>query len=81
MIAGSVSITGLGAGAGLLNSYTSAAATATAGQRTFQVIRVPQYTTATTSSTLTAAAWNGTAGGVLALDTTVNPHPQRDSEC
>ena len=45
-----VSIAGLGAGAGLLNSYRTAAATATAGQRTFQVVRVPQYTTATTSS-------------------------------
>ena len=67
---GAVSISGLGTGAGLLNSYTSAAATATTGQRTFQVIRVPQYTTATTSSTLTAAAWNGATGGILALDTT-----------
>jgi hypothetical protein len=67
---GVVSISGLGAGAGLLNSYTTAAATATAGQRRFQVVRVPQYTTATTSSTLTAAAWNGATGGILALDTT-----------
>ena len=31
VIAGSVGVSGLGAGAGLLNSYTSAAATATAG--------------------------------------------------
>ncbi len=67
---GSVGVSGLGSGAGLLNSYVSAAATAGAGQRTFQVIRVPQYTTATTSSTLTAAGWNGATGGVLALDTT-----------
>jgi uncharacterized repeat protein (TIGR01451 family)/LPXTG-motif cell wall-anchored protein len=70
VVAGVVSISGLGAGAGLLNTYTTAAATGTAGQRRFQVIRVPQYTTATTSSTLTAAAWNGSVGGVLALDTT-----------
>ena len=67
--AGTVSITGLGAGGGLLHGYRSAAATPTAGQRTFQVIRVPQYTTATTSSGLTALAWNGSVGGVLALDT------------
>ena len=52
-----------------------------AGQRTFQVVRVPQYTTASTSSTLTAAAWNGSTGGVLALDTTEHTHPQRDGEC
>ncbi len=68
--AGAVSISGLGTGAGLVNTYRSAAATATAGQRTFQVIRVPQYTTATTSNTLTAFAWNGSVGGVLAVDTT-----------
>ncbi|MFN8168623.1 MAG: hypothetical protein U0S36_07540 [Candidatus Nanopelagicales bacterium] len=70
VVAGSVSITGTGPGAGLLNAYTQAAATATTGQRTFQVVRVPQFTTATTSSGLTAAAWNGSTGGVLALDTT-----------
>jgi uncharacterized repeat protein (TIGR01451 family) len=68
--AGSVGIAGLGAGGGLINAYETAAATATAGQKTFQVVRVPQYTTATTSSGLTAAAWNGSVGGVLALDTT-----------
>ena len=67
--AGSVPVTGVGVGGGLLNSYVSAAATSTAGVRTFQVVRVPQYTTATTSSTLTAAAWNGSTGGILALDT------------
>jgi hypothetical protein len=69
VVAGSVGVTGLGGGAGLINTYTRAAATATTGQRTFQVVRVPQYTTATTSSTLTALAWNGSVGGVLALDT------------
>lgn len=68
--ASSVGISGLGPGAGLVNGYVTAAATTTAGQRTFQVVRVPQYTTATTSSTLTASAWNGSVGGVLALDTT-----------
>ena len=68
--AGSVNVSGLGTGAGLVYSYTTAAATGTAGQRRFQVIRVPQYTTATTSNSLTAAPWNGTVGGVLAVDTT-----------
>ena len=70
VVAGSVGVSGLGAGAGLLNGYVTTAATATTGQRTFQVVRVPQYTTATTSSTLTAAPWDGSVGGVLALDTT-----------
>ena len=66
--AGSVPITGDGAGSGLVYTYTDAAATVTQGQRRFQVIRVPQYSTATLSSTLAALAWNGQVGGVLALD-------------
>jgi uncharacterized repeat protein (TIGR01451 family) len=67
--AGTVTVEGLGAGDGLIHSYRSAAATAAAGRRTFQVIRVPQYTTATTGSGLTALPWDGSVGGVLALDT------------
>jgi uncharacterized repeat protein (TIGR01451 family) len=65
---GTLTFTGTGSGGGLLNSYTSAAATATQGIQTYQVIRVPQYTTATFSSTLAALPWNGAVGGVLALD-------------
>ncbi|QDA58605.1 T9SS type A sorting domain-containing protein [Hymenobacter jejuensis] len=52
----------------LTNAYTTAAATGTAGQRTFQVIRIPQYSSLTLSGTVTGAAWNGTTGGVLAVD-------------
>jgi uncharacterized repeat protein (TIGR01451 family) len=67
---GTITIAGGGAGGGLLYAYTaqSFAATTTQGQRTFQVIRVPQYTTGTLTSTLTAAPWNGGTGGILALD-------------
>jgi uncharacterized repeat protein (TIGR01451 family) len=65
---GTVSITGTGASGGLLNAYRSAVATSTQGIQTFQVIRVPQYTSATLSSGLKALAWNGATGGVLALD-------------
>ena len=44
-------------------------ATATKGRSTYQVVLVPQYTTATLPvSGLTASAWTGTTGGVLALD-------------
>lgn len=53
---------------GLFNSYRSRAATATNGQSTFQVIRVPQYTTATVSGTLSAFPWNGSRGGIVAID-------------
>ena len=56
----------------LSNAYTNANSTATAtggqGQSRYQIIRVPQYSSASLSSTLTALPWNGTLGGVLALD-------------
>jgi len=69
---GTLTFTGTGVGGGLLNAYVNAAAAPTtnptAGQATFQVIRVPQYTSATLSSGLTALPWNGTTGGVMALD-------------
>lgn len=65
---GSVPVLAGGAGGVLVNSYSNAAATGTRGQRRFQVIRVPQYTNPTLSSSLTALAWNGSVGGVLAID-------------
>jgi LPXTG-site transpeptidase (sortase) family protein len=65
---GAVPILGAGAGGGLIYDYTNADFTATQGQRRYQVIRVPQYSSATLSSGLTALRWNGQVGGVLALD-------------
>ena len=55
-------------GSGLLNTYTDANATATRGQRHFQVVRVPQYASATVTGTITAPAWNGSTGGIVVLD-------------
>ncbi len=67
---GSVPIAGAGTGGGLVFPYHAAAWSASAGQSTYQVIVVPQYTTATLASTgLTALPWNGSTGGVLVLDT------------
>ncbi len=63
-----LTISGTGANGGLLNTYASVAASATQGIQTFQVIRVPQYSSASLSSTLAALPWNGAVGGVLALD-------------
>jgi len=65
---GVVSIQGTNGG-GLINTYSSAAATATQGQRTYQVIRVPQYSTATLGSA-TSAYWDGATGtgGIVAYD-------------
>lgn len=68
----SVSIKGAGAGNGLVNSYRTASATGTQGQRRFQVVRVPQYSSATLGSGLTASPWNGATGGVLAIDVAGN---------
>jgi hypothetical protein len=67
---GSLTIIGAGPGGGVVFGYDSAAATATKGQSTYQVVLIPQYTTATLGATgLTASPWNGSTGGVLALDT------------
>lgn len=68
----SVSISGAGVGNGLVNSFTNAAAGGSQGQRRFQVIRVPQYSSATLGSGLTALAWNGTTGGILVIDVAGN---------
>ncbi len=56
------------AGSPLLGSYQQAPATATAGRRTFQVIRVPQYASASLAGAVGAPVWNGESGGVVALD-------------
>ncbi|HUN88098.1 MAG TPA: C25 family cysteine peptidase [Terriglobales bacterium] len=68
---GTLNFLGTGPGQGLNNTYTQAAATATKGQSTFQVLRVPQYASLTlgngTNTTL-ATAWNGAVGGVFAVD-------------
>jgi uncharacterized repeat protein (TIGR01451 family) len=59
----------------LVNSYVSSditkntAGATIAGQKRFQVIRVPQYASVTVKGTLYASPWDGNVGGVLAVDT------------
>lgn len=65
--AGSVPIKGAGPTSGLVFAYTSAAATATKGRSTYQVVLVPQYLSATVGA-IVASPWNGTTGGIVALD-------------
>jgi uncharacterized repeat protein (TIGR01451 family) len=65
---GTLTFRGTGANNGTLNTYVAAPDTAAHGQQTYQVIRVPQYTSATLSSGLVPLAWTGSVGGVLALD-------------
>jgi hypothetical protein len=62
------SIVGAGANGGTVNTYHEALATSTAGQETYQFIRVPQYTTGTLASGFHAAYWDGITGGVAAVD-------------
>src|SRR5262249_11866763 len=66
---GTLNLQGTGTGNGLVNAYDNANANnSTHGVRRFQVVRVPQYSSATLSGGLTVAAWDGSSGGVLALD-------------
>jgi uncharacterized repeat protein (TIGR01451 family) len=55
---------------GLKNSYQNADATTSTGQRRFQVVRIPQYQNLTISGTVAPSPWNGSTGGILALDVT-----------
>ena len=57
-----------GDGTLLRRYFTTTTPSTTRGQRTFQVVRVPQYSSATLGAALTAGAWNGRAGGILAID-------------
>jgi len=51
-----------------LNAYTAAAASTTAGRAQYQVVVVPQYSSATAGAALKAKTWDGVSGGVLAVD-------------
>ncbi len=54
----------------LVNSYVNSdnASGSTQGQRRFQVVRVPQYANLTVNGTISAASWNGSVGGIVAID-------------
>jgi uncharacterized repeat protein (TIGR01451 family) len=56
----------------LANTYRTAAANATSGQKRYQVIRVPQYSSATLTGTVTAPPWDGSSGGLVAFDVAGN---------
>ncbi|WP_083937862.1 right-handed parallel beta-helix repeat-containing protein [Hymenobacter aerophilus] len=52
----------------LVYGYKSAASSATQGQQTFQVLRIPQYKNLTLNENIVAPAWNGSTGGLIVLD-------------
>lgn len=57
-----------GVGKGLVNTYVNAAATSNRGKRTFQVVRVPQYSNLILSTDISTPPFNGVAGGIIAFD-------------
>jgi uncharacterized repeat protein (TIGR01451 family) len=52
----------------LTNTYTQVAPTGSTAKQSFQVIRVPQYISASLSGGMTALPWDGSSGGVVAID-------------
>ena len=56
---GTLTFTGTGSGDGVLNSFYNAAPTGTRGKRTFQIVRVPQYSNLTLTSNVTTPPFNG----------------------
>jgi hypothetical protein len=54
----------------LRNTYTYTAYSGTAGQYSFQVVRVPEYSSLTISSgaSISVAEWNGSCGGIIAAN-------------
>jgi hypothetical protein len=74
-VAGSTAtITGAGSGGGTINTYIESSGNSSQGQQTYQIIRVPQFISATLGGTFRAAYWDGKTGGVAAIDvaTTLN---------
>ena len=55
----------------LVNTYIFDPVTST-NRRTYQVIRVPQYASASLAGIVTAVPWNGVSGGIVAMDVTGN---------
>ncbi len=65
---GTLNFKGSGPGDGCVYSYVNADANGTRGQRTFQAIRVPQYSNLTLSSNINTPPFNGRGGGIIAFD-------------
>lgn len=63
----SVGVVCAGPAGGTVGSYRNSAASPTAGAYRYQVVRVPQYAVVTLTANVVPLAWNGAAGGVLAL--------------
>jgi len=56
----------------LIHTYINADADNSNGQRRFQIVRVPQFTSLQLSADITVPAWDGSSGGVFALSVAGN---------
>ncbi|SDZ42706.1 hypothetical protein SAMN05444397_106312, partial [Flavobacterium aquidurense] len=65
---GNLTFKGTGTNNGVRNSFYNADASNNRGKRTFQIIRVPQYSNLTLTSNITTPPFNGIAGGVIAFN-------------
>jgi gliding motility-associated-like protein len=65
---GVLTFKGSGAGGGTVFTYVNAAPTANEGQKTFEIVRVPQYSNLVLTSNISTPPFNGKAGGIIAFD-------------
>ncbi|MFC4476639.1 gliding motility-associated C-terminal domain-containing protein [Flavobacterium chungangensis] len=65
---GNLTFKGTGANNGVLNSFYNADPTTSRGKKTFQVVRVPQYSNLTLTANITTPPFNGVAGGIIAFN-------------
>lgn len=68
--ANKVRIRGIGSNSGVLHEYRNVEPDTAAqpGRQRWQLVRVPQYENLTLSADINVLPWDGTSGGVLALD-------------
>lgn len=65
---GTLTFKGAGTGDGVVNTYVNAAASSIQGKKSFQIVRVPQYSNLVLSSNISTPPFNGQAGGIIAFD-------------
>ena len=59
---------GVATPSGVVNTYYSGIGTASTPKKSFQVIRIPQYVSASLSGGVTALPWDVASGGIVAFD-------------
>ncbi len=69
---GTLTFKGAGPGSGTVYSYVNSPATSGSGKKTFQVVRVPQYSNLVLSSNISTPPFNGKSGGIIAFDVSGN---------